>query len=186
MTNVKFPTIDDYNDPYTIGSYHLEVNAGKDPDEVLSELATISRDNPRTPYQWNAEKNAGFTTGTPWLKINPRYEEINLEKDRNASNSIFAYYQQLIALRKIHPAITYGNFQMLLPEHEKVVMYLRQCAMQTLLVIANFSGDTLPVQLPEEITGNRWQRILTNLNDTAPSLERTQWLPWEAEIYKMV
>jgi len=185
MTNVAFDSIEDYNDPYTVGQFHSMIRAGHSEEEAWALLRPISRDNPRTPYQWNGGENAGFTTGKPWIKINPRYTEINLEADRKDPDSIFAYYQKLIAMRKTEPAIIDGLFQMLLPEHPEVVMYLRRCTRQTLLIIANFSDNENKVELPEEVTARKWQRLLTNRENTTPSLERETWLPWEAEIYEL-
>ena len=185
MTNVEFATIEEYNDPYTVGQYHAMRRAGIPEDEVWAKLRHISRDNPRTPYQWDDSPNAGFTTGTPWLKVNPRYPEINLKADRRSPNSIFAYYQKLIAMRKDNPAMVDGVFEMLLPEHPEVVMYLRRTARQTLLVIANFTDNENKVELPEFVSAHRWSRILTNYEDSAPSLERDTWRSWEAEIYEL-
>ena len=185
MTNVEFATIEEYNDPYTVGQYHAMRRAGIPEDEVWAKLRHISRDNPRTPYQWDDSPNAGFTTGTPWLKVNPRYPEINLKADRRSPNSIFAYYQKLIAMRKDNPATVDGVFEMLLPEHPEVVMYLRRTARQTLLVIANFTDNENKVELPEFVSAHRWSRILTNYEDSAPSLERDTWRSWEAEIYEL-
>ena len=186
MTNVCFESIEDYNDRYTVGSYYARVNAGEAPEQVLCDLRPLSRDNARTPYQWDGSANAGFTTGKPWIKVNPRYTEINYAADRAAEKSIFAYYQKLIAQRKCHPAIVEGDFRMLLPEHEKVVMYLRKCDAETLLVVANFSDETVKTEWPEELKEFAWKRVLTNREDTAPSMDgRTEWLPWEAEIYQI-
>ena len=183
MTNVCFDAIEDYNDPYTVGQYHAMLRAGKPEEEIWALLRPISRDNPRTPYQWNAGENAGFTTGKPWLKLNPRYEEINLENDRKDPDSIFAYYQKLIRLRKDNPAILDGLLNMLLPEHESIVMYLRSCTRQTLLVVANFSDDAVALPVPEEIQRHKWCPILQNYPNTAP-LETKQLQPWEAVIYE--
>lgn len=185
MTNVEFATIEEYNDPYTVGQYHAMIKAGIPEDAVWAKLRPISRDNPRTPYQWNSGENGGFTTGKPWIKVNPRYGQINYAADRAAQDSIFAYYQKLIALRKTCPAIVDGLFEMLLPDHERVVMYLRRTARQTLLVVANFTDSETPVVLPETIAGHRWHRLLTNYETNTPSLERAAWQPWEAEIYEL-
>ena len=185
MTNVEFSSIDDYNDRYTVGSYHARVAAGENPIQVLEQLRPLSRDNARTPYQWDDSANAGFTTGTPWLKVNPRYTQINYAADRASSDSVFAYYQKLIAMRKTCPAMVEGDFQMLIPNHDKVVMYLRQCPQQTLLVVANFSDGAVKTEWPKELQECTWERILTNREETSPSMERTEWLPWEAEVYRL-
>ena len=184
MTNVAFDSIDDYNDPYTVGQYHSMVRAGHPVEEAWTLLRPISRDNPRTPYQWNASENAGFTTGRPWIKVNPRYTEINYEADRKDPDSIFAYYQKLIAMRKDNPAILDGDLQFFLEEHPQMVVYTRQCARQKLLVVANFSNDTVTEALPAVITGRKWSRLLCNY-DTAPTVETQVWQPWQAEIYEL-
>lgn len=185
MTNVAFETIEEYDDPYTVGQYHAMRKAGIDEETVWAKLRPISRDNPRTPYQWNNSENAGFSTGKPWLKLNPRYPEINLEADRKDPDSIFAYYQKLIAMRKDNPAIIDGLFEMLIPEDEKIVMYLRKCTRQTLLVVANFSGDSLELPVPEQVAGHRWEKLLTNY-EGSDCLAATALKPWEAAIYELV
>lgn len=187
MTDVYFETIDDYDERYTVGKYWTMVEAGEDPKVALDKLRAMSRDNARTPYQWDDSTNAGFTTGKPWIKVNPRYTEINYAADRASSESIFEYYKKLLNLRKTHPAIIDGEFQFLLMDHPQIVMYLRKCARETMLVVCNFSNETVNVEIPQELNGYKWERILTNHADTQPSLEgRTQWKPWEAEIYTVV
>ncbi len=186
MTNVFFETIDDYNERYTIGKYNTMIEAGVEPEEALSKLRDTSRDNARTPYQWNDSENAGFTTGKPWIRVNPRYTEINYEADRKSPDSVFNYYKELIKMRKEHPSVVDGDFEFLMMEHPKMVIYRRKCARETLLVVCNFSDDAVKVELPEEIKASKWERILTNYSDTTPSVEgRTEWLPWEAEVYTL-
>ena len=186
MTNVYFDTIDDYNERYTVGKYNTMVEAGVDPEEALSKLRETSRDNARTPYQWDDTANAGFTTGKPWIKVNPRYTEVNYAADRKSPDSIFNYYKELIALRTEHPAVVDGDFEFLMMDHPKMVIYQRKCARENMLVICNFSDDAVKVELPEEIKNSKWERVLTNYRDTAPSIEgREEWLPWEAEIYTL-
>ena len=184
MVNVRFDRPEDYNDPSSMGEYRALVLSGMDPAEALARVAPRSRDNARTPYQWNDGENAGFTTGKPWLKVNPAYTRINLEADRKSPDSIFAYYQKLTALRREYPAIPRGDLQFLLEDHPHMLMYLRRWEDQTLLIVANYSGKTYPVTLPDEIAGRKFRRILTNREETVPSLERRDsWLPWEAEVY---
>jgi oligo-1,6-glucosidase len=159
---------------------------GATKEEALAFIAPRSRDNARTPYQWDDSENAGFTTGKPWLKVNPRYKEINLAADRKSPDSIFAFYQQLIRMRAEHPAILDGDLEFLLDEHEQMVVYLRRCARETLLVIANDSGERVPVKIPETLRENEWNRILTKCPEEEPSLEgRKEWLPWEVEVYEL-
>ncbi len=162
------------------------IEAGVDPEEALSKLRDTSRDNARTPYQWDSTENAGFTTGTPWIKVNPRYTEVNYKADRESEDSIFDFYKALTSMRRTHPAIIDGKFKFLMFEHEKMVVYLRECARETILVVANFSDDKVKIELPDEIKDFKWNRILTNYKALAPSLTRTgDWVPWEAEIYTL-
>lgn len=186
MTNVYFETIDDYNERYTVGKYNTMIEAGAEPEEALSKLRDTSRDNARTPYQWDDSENAGFTTGRPWIRVNPRYTEINYAADRRSPDSVFDFYKKLISFRKTHPAIVDGDFKFLLFDHPQMVVYLRSCARETILVVCNFSDNTVKTELPGEITGFKWNRIITNYRNNAPSIERNdEWKPWEAEIYTL-
>ena len=184
MTNVRYDRIEDHDCCYTLGDYHSMVAKGATKEEALAYVGPRSRDNARTPYQWDASENAGFTTGKPWLKVNPNYTEINLEADRKHPQSIFAFYQKLLKLRKENPAVYDGDLQFCREDSDKVIVYTRSCPEQTMLVIANKSDDTLPVELPEALTKENWKRILTNREETAPSMDGgRKWLPWEVEVY---
>ena len=187
MTNVMFDTIEDYNCCYTKGDYHSMTEKGASPEEAIKVLAPRSRDNARTPYQWDESENAGFTSGKPWLKLNPEYKEINLKKDRKSKGSIFAYYQKLIRLRRELPAITEGNLEFFLKDHPSVIMYTRRCEGDSLLIIANKSSEKVSVEIPDELKSYRIERVLTNYESSTPSLEgRLEWLPWECEVYKLL
>ena len=186
MTNVAYDSIEDYNDCYTVGAYHARVAAGETPEKALAGLQPISRDNARTPYQWDDAENAGFTTGKPWIKVNPRYTEINYAADRASGNSIFEFYKKLIAMRMTHPAIIEGDMAFLLKDDPQVIMYLRRCEKQTLLVVTNNSDAAAPTNWPEEVKTGKWQRLLSNREETVPSMERAEWLPWEAELYELI
>ncbi len=186
MTNVYFETIDDYDERYTVGKYNTMVEAGVDPEEALSKLRDTSRDNARTPYQWDDSENAGFTTGKPWLRVNPRYTEINYAADRRSPNSIFDFYKHLIALRKTHPAVVDGSFRFLMFEHPQMVVFLRSCARETMLTVCNFSDEHVQIELPAEVTQFEWTRVLSNYSSEQPSITRPgTWHPWEAEIYTL-
>ena len=185
MTNVKYDTIEEYNCCYTIGDYNAMIASGVSPKEAIDTLAPRSRDNARTPYQWDGTKNAGFSTGKPWIKVNPKYTDINLEADRAGEDSIFAFYQELIKMRREDPAIIDGDLKFLLDGHKEIIMYTRSCMRQTLLVVANYSGNTVPFDIPEEIGKTAWSRKLTNKKDTLPALDSGRdLLPWEVEIYE--
>jgi oligo-1,6-glucosidase len=149
MVNVYFDRAEDYNDVSSLGDYRAMVASGVAPEEALRRIAPKSRDNARTPYQWDSSENAGFTTGTPWLKVNPVYKEINLEADRKSPDSVFAYYQKLIALRKAHPALQEGSFTLLCPQDEQVFAYTRDLEDEHILVVCNMSGREAAFTLPE-------------------------------------
>ena len=186
MTNVKYDTIEDYNCCYTVGDYHAMIASGVSPKEAIDLLAPRSRDNARTPYQWDGSENAGFSTGTPWIKVNPNYTHINLEADRANGDSIFAFYQELIRMRREDPAIIDGDLRFLLDDHEEILLYTRACIRQTLLVVANYSEKNVHFSIPEELENSSWRRRLTNKMDTTPSMGGSRdLLPWEVEIYEL-
>ncbi len=184
MVNVKYDDISDYNCCYTVGDYHSMIANGATKEEALAFIVPRSRDNARTPYQWNDSENAGFSTGKPWIKVNPKYKEINLEADRKDPDSIFEYYKKAIQLRKEHPAIIEGNLEFYLNDHPHVIMYTRKCEKETLLVIVNNSSETVSFELPEEFKNVKWNRILANRENSACTLDGAkEILPWNAEVY---
>ena len=186
MVNVKYDSIDDYNCCYTKGDYNSMVALGASPKEAIEKLAPRSRDNARTPYQWDGTENAGFSSGTPWIKVNPRYKDINLEEDRKNEDSIFAFYKALIEMRKTNPAIVEGDLEFLLEDHESILCYRRRCEKQTLLIVANYSSNAVEFCIPREISQITCKRVLTNKKDTGPSLcGNRELLPWEVEIYEL-
>ena len=184
MVNVQFDTIEDYNCCYTVGDYHSMIYKGVDPETAIKTVGPRSRDNARTPYQWDGSRNAGFTTGKPWIKVNPTYTEINLEADRKSPDSVFAYYQKLIEMRKTHPAILDGDLNFYMEDSDQVLMYTRACARETLLVIANKSDDPAAIVMPEELTANGWKPVLGNYPGEIPAAG-TELRPWECVIYSL-
>lgn len=160
MTNPHFATIADYRDVESHNMY-AELNAqGRDADELLAILASKSRDNSRTPMQWNTEKYGGFTPGEPWIGLADNVQEINVEAALKDPDSVFYTYQQLIALRKAEPLLTWGNYQDLLPEHPSLWCYRREWQGQQLWVVANLSSDSQPWQ-PENVSGE-WDVVMSN------------------------
>jgi len=185
MVNVQFDTIEDYNCCYTVGDYNSMVIKGADPKEAIKVVGPRSRDNARTPYQWDGSENAGFTTGKPWIKLNPTYTEINLEADRSAPDSVFAFYQKLIAMRQTHPAILDGDVNFCDNDHPQVLAYTRSCARQTLLVIANKSDEPTAFTLPQELKEHRWKLELSNYAGEDKGIDRDSWQPWECAVYSL-
>ena len=149
MTNAHFTTIGQYRDVESLNYYRILQEQGHTPAQALEILAARSRDNGRTPMQWNAEPHAGFTTGTPWIGVVDNYKSINAAAQVEAPDSIFRWYRTLIALRKQYKVISEGRIQMLMPDDDALLAYRRWTDDEELLVVCNLTADTAPVTLPE-------------------------------------
>lgn len=187
MTNVRFASIDDYQDIETLNMYREQViEGGKDADSVMRAVYAKGRDNARTPIQWDDSPNAGFTAGTPWLSVNPNYKEINAEQASKDPNSVFHYYKKLIALRKQHPIITYGAFESILDDHEQIYAYLRTLDDERWIVFLNFYADPVIFELPEGIAYNDKELIISNYEvGAAEDIAQVTLRPYEARVYKL-
>lgn len=159
MENVQFRSIDEVDDISTLDQYQVALDAGKTPEEALKAVARFSRDNARTPMQWTDGENAGFTTGTPWLRLNPNYTEINAAGQIDDPGSVRSFYKQLLSLRK-HPdykkTIVYGSLEPVWEERHNLMAYYRK-GDKTLLVIGNYQMEEQSVSLPAP-----YKRILLN------------------------
>jgi oligo-1,6-glucosidase len=180
MTNAPFTSIDDFHDIESINHYKEAVAAGQDPEAVLAALRFMSRDNARTPMQWDDSANAGFTTGTPWLAVNPNHKDINAAAAVADPDSVFHHYRRLIELRHTEPAVAHGDFTMLLPNDEHVYAFTRSLDGVELLTLGNFTGESRPVDLPgwgsaELLIGN----YPSDGTDSGIVLR-----PWEARVYR--
>jgi oligo-1,6-glucosidase len=185
MTNVRFDTIDDYKDIEILNMYHEKViENGENPEKVMESIYVKGRDNARTPIQWDDSEHAGFTTGTPWLRVNPNYKEINAEQALADSNSVFHYYRNLIQLRKQNPIMVYGSYDLILPDHEYIYAYVRRYEGQTLLVMLNFSSENPVFELPSEWSYTEKKLFIHNyeVNDEE-SLGGINLKPYEARVY---
>ncbi|MGW9126716.1 glycoside hydrolase family 13 protein [Paenibacillus chitinolyticus] len=185
MTNVAFDLIDDYRDVETINYYKQAKLLGKPQDEVMKAIWKKSRDNARTPMQWDDTANAGFTTGEPWIKVNPNYPGINAAAATADPQSIYHYYRSLIALRKKHPVIVYGEYKLLLPLDTEIYAYTRTLNGEKLLVILNFFDGTPEFTWPEEPGKGKDAELLISNYDPVPG-EDTGVLklrPYEARVY---
>ncbi|ETI70840.1 glycoside hydrolase family 13 protein [Neobacillus vireti] len=146
MTNVKFESLEDYRDIETINMYNERKALGYPHEEIMASIYVKGRDNARTPMQWDDSEHGGFTSGTPWIKVNPRYKEINVKNALADSESIFYFYQKLIALRKEMDIVIEGDFQLLLKDHPKLFAYERKWSDEVLLVLCNFSEDEVIIE----------------------------------------
>ena len=180
MTNVPFQTIDEFPDIETQNIYQERLKAGFTEEETMYAIRAKARDNARTPMQWNAEKNAGFTEGTPWYRVNPNYKEINVEQALADPESVFYHYQKLIQLRKEHEVMVYGTYQLLFPEDEDLYIYTRTLEEEKWLIVCNFHEKTRKLQCKRA-----GQVMLSNYADTPAAEKITELRPYEAVIYQM-
>ncbi|AYB00696.1 glycoside hydrolase family 13 protein [Lachnoanaerobaculum umeaense] len=140
MTNTVFNSVDDFRDLESINAYRELVESGLfTKEDMFPKIAHKSRDNARTPMQWDASENAGFTTGTPWIAINPNYKKINVADQLKREDSVFHYYKKLIRLRKENEIIVYGKYELLIPEDDNIFAYTRSLDGKKLLTVCNFS-----------------------------------------------
>ena len=147
MTNVPFQGIEDFRDIESINAFRDLTGRGMDEETVLRYIRYKSRDNARTPFQWDDSQAAGFTTGTPWIMVNPNYKEINAKRALEEKDSVFYYYQKLIHLRKQYPVIVYGHYDLLLPDSRQLYVYTREYEGDRLLTICNFTGQKVEYTL---------------------------------------
>ncbi|WP_020618106.1 glycoside hydrolase family 13 protein [Paenibacillus daejeonensis] len=188
MTGVRFPSINHYNDIAMRNRYEEEVSKGRDPQEVLEELQPLSRDNSRTPMQWNDSEHGGFSSGPPWIYPNPNYKDINVEKDGASPDSVYRYYQRLIALRKQYEVMVYGNFEELEPwrEDEHLYVYTRTLGEETWLIVLNHADQPAILELPESWRNQERVLLLDNYAGADDEIGGPLQLgPHEARIYRM-
>ncbi|QOV19671.1 alpha-glucosidase [Blautia liquoris] len=154
MTNYPFQSKDQFRDIESIHAYEDWVESGKvKREEFWPCLINKSRDNARTPVQWDDTENAGFTTGTPWIDVNPNYKTVNAKNEVNDPDSVFSYYQQLIALRKTYPIIVYGKYDLILSDDENIFAYTRTLDDRQLLVVCNYTKKNCKLRVPKEYEG---------------------------------
>ena len=154
MENMEFTSIDQIDDIATLDEYEVSIKAGLTPEEAMKVASLHSRDNARTPFQWNDKAHAGFTTGTPWLTENPNYTRINLESQRNDPDSVYQYYRKLTALRKnpeYAETVVYGECIPVWEDRHNLMAYYRKSSEKTLLVIGNYQTEPQTVTLPQEL-----------------------------------
>ena len=172
MTNIRLP-IEDYVDLEIHNVYRERTEKGYAPEAVMESIYARGRDNARTPMQWTAGENAGFTTGKSWMPINENHTEINAEAALSDPDSVFHYYRKLIELRKEYEVFRHGRFELLMPEDEKIFAYTRETEKEHLLVVCNFTGEVLPFEVPERFNGS--ELLIGNYSTGEPGLR-----PYEA------
>ena len=184
MENTVFNSIDDVDDISTLDQYSIALQAGLSKEEALNAVAKHSRDNARTPMPWNSTDNAGFTTGNPWLKINPSYKEINVEENLKDEKSIFNFYKELIHLRKsdkYKDSLSYGSFDRVDVNDEYLMAFTRVGEVSKVLVLANFQNKEAVVDIDLEV-----KNILINNYDSLEVKDRTFSLkPYQALVVEV-
>ncbi len=175
MTNVHFESIDDYRDIEIFNVQKEYLERGVSAQDYLKLVHDQGRDNVRTPIQWDDTAHAGFTTGTPWINVNPNYKSINVVQDKNSSDSIYDFYKELLAYRKKYKTLTYGTYEELNPDSDSLYIYKRE-AEDTFVITLNHTGEHQPLEM--NLAG--YTLDVQNLDNDIPSIL----LPWEARIYK--
>lgn len=177
MTNVRYE-MEEYRDIETLNLYRERLEQGYGKEEIMESIYAKSRDNARTPMQWSGQENGGFTSGKPWIRVNPNYREINAAQQTTDENSIFSCYQRLIRLRKKYPVFVEGEFRLLLPEDENIFAYTRTDGSSQLLVVCNFFGRTAAVSMDE--LDDAGELLVSSYQDGG---HRGMLRPYEARMY---
>jgi len=183
MTNIDMPNIEDYVDVSALGEYQTARNNGEDLEAFMELLNYKSRENGRTPMQWNSNENAGFTMGTPWKRVNKNYKEINVEIQEEDSNSVLNHFRKMTKIRKDHPALVYGAYEIIQREHPTVYAYTRTLEDEQLLVILNFSDKESTFVL--DTLSNASNMLINNYSELQVDGNETTLLPYQAVILKI-
>lgn len=187
MTNVPFTSLKDFRDIETINYFAESVErTGVSPEEILPVLRRTSRDNARTPMQWSPEINAGFTSGRPWINVNPNFNRINVESQVQAEGSVYEFYRSLIRLRHEEPVIALGDFELLAIEHESLFVFTRDYLNESIILLANFSIKEQEIRDIEGFSTQDWLegKVILGNYPTRPSSIFQQLRPWEVRVLK--
>ncbi|MEH7234621.1 glycoside hydrolase family 13 protein [Bacillus sp. JJ1562] len=185
MTNVEFQSIDEYNDVATKNLYREKRNEGVSHKEIMNTIWATSRDNSRTPMQWSSAENAGFTTGKPWMGVNPNFEEINVEKQLADKGSVLHFYKKMIALKKNNKVFTYGVYDLLLEEDPQLYVYTRTLGDEKVIVITNLSTDTAVCRVPKREFKHDGLMLANYHVEAHESTDEIQLRPYEARMYRL-
>ncbi|EEL89552.1 alpha,alpha-phosphotrehalase [Bacillus cereus] len=186
MMNPKFESIEQYRDVESLNIYDIKLEEGLSKEEIIGILKQKSRDNSRTPMQWNEEVNSGFTTSTPWISVADSYTEINVEKALEEKESVFYHYKKLIELRKTYDVITEGEYAILDANHPKIWAYTRTVNDEVLLVINNFYGEEITYSVPVhvQLDGMKQEVVVSNYKDSSTDIKKLNLRPYESIVYR--
>lgn len=182
MTNPKFESIEQYRDVESLNIYDIKLKEGLSKEEIIGILKQKSRDNSRTPMQWNEAMNSGFTTSTPWISAAENFKEINVEKALEDKESVFYHYKKLIELRKTYDVITEGEYAILDKNDPKIWAYTRTTGSEVLLVINNFYGEEITYSVPAQVQldGMKQEILLSNYKDASKDITKLSLRPYES------
>ena len=186
MTNPNFTDISEYRDVESLNIYDIKQEEGLSKEEIIEILKQKSRDNSRTPMQWNEEVNSGFTTSTPWISVAENFKEINVGKALEDKESVFYHYKKLIELRKKYNVITEGKYDVLDGNHPKIWAYTRTVNNEVLLVINNFYGEEITYSAPVnvQLEGMKQEVLLSNYKDSGKDITSLNLRPYESIVYR--
>ncbi|MDA1740546.1 alpha,alpha-phosphotrehalase [Bacillus cereus] len=186
MTNPNFESIEQYRDVESLNIYDIKLEEGLSKEEIIGILKQKSRDNSRTPMQWNEDVNSGFTTSTPWISVAENFKEINVEKALEDKESVFYYYKKLIELRKTYDVITEGEYAILDENDSKIWAYTRTTESEVLLVINNFYGEEITYSVPAhvQLDGMKQEILLSNYKDASKDITKLNLRPYESIVYR--
>lgn len=183
MTNLYLPSIEEYDDIDTKNYYYTMIREGASHEKALSESQIISRDNARTPMQWDGSANAGFSEARPWLPVNPNYTKINAERQMEEEDSVFRFYQKLIALRKENPVMVHGDFRLCCDREGPVIAYTRSLGRETWLAVHNFSGGKMRFD-HEKLTGHE-EVVISNYEEPETEQGSVTLRPYETLVVRV-
>ena len=187
MTNPYYDKIQHYRDVESLNMYKIKLAEGMAEEEILDILQSKSRDNSRTPVQWNADEHAGFTKGTPWINVAKNYQTVNVESALADKDSVYYHYKKLIQLRKQFDIITYGDYKLILEDHPDIFAYIRNGDNEKLLVVNNFHDKEALFELPENVNmeGYNTEILLSNYDDSSRNISRISLRPYESVVYRL-
>lgn len=184
MTNMKFGSISEFNDVFAINMYKEYARTYKKGEKTaIRMLNELSRDSVRTPMQWDGTRNAGFSKGRPWLRVNPNYKKINASDEVRDNDSVFNYYRKLIRLRKSHKVLVHGKYDIVLREHKQIYAYTRKYGKDLALVVLNFSRKTATFNPPKKLRGRPARLLISNYKSSGRAIEKARLMPYGARVY---
>jgi oligo-1,6-glucosidase len=183
MTNVPWESLDKYRDLQVFDGHQKHLAAGGNEEEFLKSLKHTSRDNARTPMQWDDSENAGFTTGKPWIDVNPSYKKINVKEAQEDPNSVLNFYKKMLKFRRASKTLVYGDFQDLMPNDPNLFVYTRIMGDERFLVTLNFSDHNQTLKMPEGMTAS--ECVICNYPDCVKLSDELNLRPWEACLLRL-